>query len=49
MEDAFGNNRPVLLNGRIALRCMMRTDMIVRNLGVWSRPHFKTVSECEVE
>jgi hypothetical protein len=49
MDDAFGNNGPVLLNGRIALRCMMRTDMIVRNLGVWSRPHFKTASECEVE
>ncbi len=41
-DDPFANHGPVLLNGRIALRCMMRTDMTFRNLQVWSRPHFKT-------
>lgn len=41
-DDAFGNNGPVLLNGRIALRCMMRTDMTFRDLKVWNRPHFKS-------
>jgi len=43
IDDGFSNNGPVLLNGRIALRCMMRTDMTFRDLAVWNRPHFKTV------
>ncbi len=44
-DDAFNNNGPILLNGRIALRCMMRTDMTFRDLTVWNRPHFETIPE----
>ena len=43
IDDAYSNNGPVLLNGRVALRCMMRTDMTFRNLRVWNRPHFQSV------
>jgi hypothetical protein len=39
-DDAFTNNGPVLLNGRVALRCMMRTDMTFRNFRIQNRPHF---------
>ena len=39
-DNGFINSGPVLQNGRIALRCMMRTDMTFRNLNVWNRPHF---------
>ncbi len=41
-DDPFSNNGPILLNGRIAIRCMMRTDMTFRNLTVWNRPSFGT-------
>lgn len=43
-DDAFNNNGPILLNGRIALRCMMRTDMTFRNLTVWNRSRFRTMT-----
>jgi len=37
-DDGFQNNGPVLRNGRIALRAMMRTDVTLRNLRVLERP-----------
>ena len=40
MDNSFDNNGPVLRNGHIAIRCMMRTDMIFRNLRVLNRPDF---------
>jgi len=43
-DDAFNNNGPILLNGRIALRCMMRIDMTFRNLTVWNRSRFRTMT-----
>jgi len=43
-DNAYDNNGPILLNGRIAIRCMMRTDMTFRKLRVLNRPHF-TVRE----
>lgn len=43
-DTGFDNNGPVLLNGRIALRCMMRTDIVFRNLRVLDRPLVRTVS-----
>jgi hypothetical protein len=38
MDNSFDNNGPVLRKGHIAIRCMMRTDMIFRNLRVLNRP-----------
>lgn len=37
------NMGPVLLNGRIGLRCMVRTHMRFRNLEVYNRPHFNSL------
>ncbi len=34
------NNGPVLLRGRVALRCMVRSDVVFRDLRVWNRPRF---------
>jgi hypothetical protein len=36
------NNGPIFTAGRLALRCMMRTDLIVRNLRVLSRAHYSS-------
>ncbi|MDD5262965.1 MAG: DUF1961 family protein [Methylacidiphilales bacterium] len=38
MDNSFDNNGPVLRSGHIAIRCMMRTDMVFRNLRVMNRP-----------
>lgn len=37
-DTGFDNNGPVLLKGHVALRCMMRTDVVFRNLTVLDRP-----------
>jgi hypothetical protein len=37
-DTGFDNNGPVLRNGRVALRAMMRTDMTFRNLRILARP-----------
>jgi hypothetical protein len=37
-DNGFDNNGPVLKHGHIAIRCMMRTDIVVRNLQVKDRP-----------
>jgi hypothetical protein len=34
VDRPFGNNGPVLNSGRIALRCMINTDVHYRNLTV---------------
>jgi hypothetical protein len=36
-DTGFDNNGPVLRKGRVAIRCMMRTDMVFRNLRVMNR------------
>ena len=39
VEDrADQNNGPVLTAGRFAIRCMTRTDILIRNLSVRTRP-----------
>jgi Domain of unknown function (DUF1961) len=42
-DSGFDNNGPVLRRGRVCIRCMMRTDMTVRNLSVRERPGFASV------
>jgi hypothetical protein len=37
-DRAFVNNGPILRCGRIALRCMINTDMHFRDMTVWTRP-----------
>jgi hypothetical protein len=39
-DSPITNNGPLLQSGRIALRCMIRTKMIFRDLEVWTRPLF---------
>jgi hypothetical protein len=39
-DTGFDNNGPVLRNGRVALRAMMRTDMTFRNVEIWARPDY---------
>jgi hypothetical protein len=41
VDTGFGNNGPVLRNGHVALRAMMRTDMTFRNLQIWTRPDYR--------
>jgi len=36
-DDPFNNNGPVLSAGRIAIRCMVRTKLMVRNFKVFNR------------
>lgn len=44
MEDnGFGNNGPVLSAGHLAIRCMVRTKMLFRNLKVMNQTAFETV------
>lgn len=38
LDNSFDNNGPVLRHGHIAIRCMMQTDMLFRNLCVLSHP-----------
>jgi hypothetical protein len=40
-DNGFDNNGPVLTHGHIAIRCMMRTDIVIRNLQVKDRPPVK--------
>jgi hypothetical protein len=40
-DDSFTNNGPVLDFGRIAIRCMLHTKMIFRNLKVYNQPKFE--------
>jgi hypothetical protein len=41
-DSPHDNNGSIFTGGRIALRCMMRTDLVARNLHVRNRPHFAT-------
>lgn len=40
IDDPADGHGPLLSQGRIALRCMCRTDMVFRNLTVETRPRF---------
>jgi hypothetical protein len=42
-DNGFDNNGPVLTHGHIAIRCMMRTDIVIRNLQVKDRPLVKVL------
>lgn len=44
-DNAFDNNGPIFQNGHIAIRCMMRTDIVIRNLQVKNRPLVKVLKE----
>lgn len=39
-DSPHDNNGSVFTTGRVALRCMMRTDLVVRNLHIRNRPLF---------
>ncbi len=41
-DDGFINNGPVLDFGRIAIRCMLHTKMVFRNLKVYNKERMKT-------
>lgn len=41
-DNPHDNNGSVFTAGRVALRCMMRTDLTVRNLVVRNRSHFSS-------
>jgi Domain of unknown function (DUF1961) len=41
-DNPHDNNGSVFTTGHVALRCMMRTDLTVRNLLIRNRPHFAT-------
>ena len=42
MDSGLTGQGPVLHNGHIAIRCMMRTNVMFRNLHVMNRPLFKS-------
>jgi len=42
MDSGFTGQGPVLHNGHIAVRFMMRTNVLIRNLRVMNRPLFKS-------
>ncbi len=42
VDDGFNNNGPVYNFGRIAIRCMLHTKLLIRNLRVYNRSNFKT-------
>jgi hypothetical protein len=44
IDDPYINNGPVLNSGRIGLRMMYASRLRFRNLKVWNRPHFTTLS-----
>ncbi|MDR1011232.1 MAG: DUF1961 family protein, partial [Opitutaceae bacterium] len=46
-DNGFDNNGPVLTHGHIAIRCMMRTDIVIRNLLVKDRPLVKVLEVLE--
>jgi Domain of unknown function (DUF1961) len=39
-DSGLGNNGPVMRQGRVALRLMMRSDMTFRNLEISNRPNY---------
>ncbi|MFP5040889.1 DUF1961 family protein [Parasediminibacterium sp. JCM 36343] len=41
-DDGFTNNGPVLDFGRIAIRCMLRSKMVFRNLKVYNKQRIET-------
>ncbi|MDR0901948.1 MAG: DUF1961 family protein [Opitutaceae bacterium] len=43
VDTGFDNNGPVMRHGHIAIRCMMRTDIVIRNLRVRNRPLVKVL------
>lgn len=45
-DNPADNNGSIFTAGRIALRCMMRTDLTVRHLRIRNRPHFSTSTLC---
>jgi hypothetical protein len=42
-DDGFSNNGPVYDFGRIAIRCMVRTKMLFRNLKVFNKKEIETL------
>lgn len=42
-DDGFSNNGPVYDFGRIAIRCMVHSKLLFRNLKVYNQSKFKTV------
>jgi hypothetical protein len=40
VDNGLSNNGPVMRQGRVALRLMMRSDMTFRNLEISNRPDF---------
>ena len=44
-EDGMVNSGPVLTSGHIAIRCMVHTKMLFRNLKVYNRSQFEMVRE----
>ena len=44
-DDGFGNNGPILSAGHLAIRCMVRTKMLFRNLKVMNRRNFEVIEE----
>lgn len=43
-HNSFDNNGPVFSDGHVALRRMMRTDVLLRNLRIRTRPLFRTTA-----
>jgi hypothetical protein len=41
-DDGFTNNGPVLDFGRIAIRCMLHSKMVFRNLKVYNKQRIET-------
>ncbi|MBC7887356.1 MAG: DUF1961 family protein [Ferruginibacter sp.] len=42
-DDGFSNNGPVYDFGRIAIRCMLHSKLLFRNLKVYNQSKFKTI------
>jgi hypothetical protein len=40
VDDPGTSAGPVLSRGHVVLRCMSRTDLLVRDLEIWTRPLF---------
>lgn len=44
-DDGFGNNGPVLSMGHLAIRCMVRTKILFKNLKVMNKRNFEVIRE----
>ncbi len=44
-DDGYGNNGPVLSVGHLAIRCMVRTKILFKNLKVMNKRNFEVISE----